>query len=204
MNIELIGAVFGAYLLGAIPFGLVFSRLISRRDPRQHGSGNIGATNAMRTGGKLVGVLTLLADMLKSLLPVSLAMAAGLPDLWIGAIALAAFVGHLYPVYLNFKGGKGVATMLGAMVPWQPLASLFGVLIWIVMLFAFRYVSLASVVAGAALPLLVLYTGGSMPALAISTIFALLVALKHASNLIRLKAGTEPKIGSKQKAQSDG
>ncbi len=203
MNLTLIGAVFGAYFLGAVPFGLVLSRLLSDRDPRDFGSGNIGATNAMRTGGKTVGILTLVADIAKSLIPVGLAVWAQLPEIWIAAIALATFVGHLYPVYLNFKGGKGVATMLGAMLPWQPLAAAIGFVLWLVLIVASRYVSLSSIIAALLLPLLVWWMGGSVPALIVSMVFASLVTLKHANNIRRLMDGTEARIGKDRQASPD-
>ncbi|GAV21332.1 glycerol-3-phosphate acyltransferase PlsY [Mariprofundus micogutta] len=203
MNFTLLGAVFASYLIGAIPFGLVLSRLMTDRDPREHGSGNIGATNAMRTGGKTVGILTLVADIAKSLLPVGLAVWMDLPEIWIAAIATATFVGHLYPVYLGFKGGKGVATMLGAMLPWQPLAAGIGFFLWLVLIMISRYVSLSSVIAALVLPFLVWWTGGSIPALIVSMIFASLVTLKHASNIRRLIDGTEPAIGKDRKASPD-
>lgn len=190
-------------MLGAIPFGLLLSRAITKRDPRDHGSGNIGATNAMRTGGKLVGILTLVADIAKSMIPVAVAVAMELSEIWIGAIAAASFVGHIFPVYLKFKGGKGVATMLGAMLPWQPLASLLGVLIWIVLMWATRYVSLASIAGALALPLLVWMTGGSVPALLVSMLFAALVTAKHVSNIRRLLDGTELAMGKTKKTGSD-
>lgn len=203
MSIYFILTVTGAYLLGAIPFGLLLSRAITKRDPRDHGSGNIGATNAMRTGGKLVGILTLVADIAKSMIPVAVAVAMELSEIWIGAIAAASFVGHIFPIYLKFKGGKGVATMLGAMLPWQPLASLLGMLIWIVLMWATRYVSLASIAGALALPLLVWMTGGSLPALLVSMLFASLVTAKHASNIRRLLDGTELAMGKSQKNGSD-
>ena len=196
MSIELIMAVIAAYLLGAVPFGLLLSRALSKRDPREHGSGNIGATNAMRTGGKLVGILTLVADIAKSLIPVSIAVMMELPELWVAAIAASSFVGHIFPVYLRFQGGKGVATMLGAMLPWQPLATLAGVVIWIVLIYFTRYVSLASIAGALALPLLVWMTSGSVPALLVSMLFASLVTAKHASNIRRLLDGSESKIGA--------
>jgi len=190
-------------MLGAVPFGLLLSKALSKRDPREHGSGNIGATNAMRTGGKKVGILTLLADIAKSLLPVSLAVAAELSEIWIAAIALATFIGHLFPVYLNFKGGKGVATMLGAILPWQPWAALVGLLIWLALIVLSRYVSLASIIAALLLPLLVMWFGGSIPALIVSMVFASLVTLKHAGNIKRLMNGTESSIGRDSKASPD-
>lgn len=204
MNLSLTAAVLVSYMLGAVPFGLLLSKVFTNRDPREHGSGNIGATNAMRTGGKKVGILTLVADIAKSLLPVSLAVWFELPEIWIAAIALATFLGHLFPVYLNFKGGKGVATMLGAMLPWQPLAAVVGLLIWLAAIFITRYVSLSSIIAALALPLLVVWFGGSIPALIVSMIFASLVTLKHASNIKRLMDGTESRIGKSDKKSSDG
>ncbi len=193
----LIGAVCASYLLGAIPFGLLLSKMLSGQDPREHGSGNIGATNAMRTGGKLVGILTLLADIGKGALPVALAMTAELPEIWIAAIAAATFLGHIFPVYLKFQGGKGVATMLGVMLPWQPLATLFGLLIWIAALKISQYVSLASILGALALPLLVACTSDSIPALLVGMLFASLVTIKHSSNIKRLINGTETSIKSK-------
>ena len=150
MSLTLTGAVLAAYLLGAIPFGLLLTKVLSNRDPREHGSGNIGATNAMRTGGKLAGALTLLADIIKGVIPVALAIYAGLSELWIGVVAAATFIGHLFPVYLRFKGGKGVATMLGVMLPWQPLVAVIGLLLWFVLMKLSHYVSLASILARSA------------------------------------------------------
>lgn len=197
MSLPLIGAVFAAYLIGSVPSGLVLSKLFGKQDPRLHGSGNIGATNVMRAGGKLLGALTMLADILKGLLPVALAIMAELSEPWIAAIALAVFLGHLFPLYLKFKGGKGVATMLGVMLPWQPVAALAGLAFWALMLRFSHYVSLASILAGLALPLLVWWTGGSVSCLLASMAFASLVMLKHADNIRRLMDGTEPRIGSR-------
>jgi len=196
---DLIGAVFAAYLLGAIPFGLVLSKLLTGEDPRQHGSGNIGATNAMRTGGKLVGILTLFADISKGAAPVALAIIFQLNEWWIAGIAIATFIGHIFPVYLKFQGGKGVATMLGVMLPWQPLAALFGLLIWIAALLISRYVSLASILAALALPLLITMSNDSTPALMVGILFAALVTIKHSSNIKRLMNGNESSIRSKKK-----
>ncbi len=198
---DLAGAILAAYLLGAIPFGLVLSKLLTGQDPRQHGSGNIGATNAMRTGGKLVGALTLLADISKGAAPVALAIIFQFNEAGIAAIAVATFVGHIFPVYLKFQGGKGVATMLGVMLPWQPLAAVFGLLIWIAALLISRYVSLASILAALALPLLVVATNDSLPALLVGILFASLVTIKHGSNIKRLMNGNELSITSKKKTQ---
>ena len=192
LSYPLVGAVLASYLLGAVPFGLLLTKLLSHKDPRDFGSGNIGATNAMRTGGKLVGALTLLADIIKGTIPVLLALLAGLTESWIAAIAIATFLGHIFPVYLKFKGGKGVATMLGVMLPWQPVVSGIGLLAWIMLLKLSHYVSLSSILAALLLPLLVALTGGSVPALLAGMVFASLVTLKHADNIKRLMNGTEP------------
>jgi len=192
------GAVVAAYLLGSVPFGLLLTKLLSHRDPREHGSGNIGATNAMRTGGKLVGALTLLADITKGVIPVLLALLAGLPETWIAAIAAATFLGHIFPLYLGFKGGKGVATMLGVMLLWQPVAAGIGILVWLIALKTSHYVSLSSILAAVLLPLLIVSTGGSVPALLVGVMIAALVTWKHADNIKRLMDGTEPATGKKR------
>ena len=197
MNFALTGAVVAAYLVGSVPSGLLLSKLFGKQDPRDYGSGNIGATNVTRTGGRLLGAVTMLADILKGLLPVALAIFAGLSEAWIAAIALAVFLGHLFPLYLKFKGGKGVATMLGVMLPWQPVAALAGLGIWALLLRLSHYVSLASILAGLTLPLLVWWVEGSIACLLVSMAFASLVTLKHAANIRRLMDGTEPMIGNR-------
>lgn len=194
-------AVMAAYLIGAIPFGLLISLLISKRDPREHGSGNIGATNALRTGGKLVGALTLLADIVKGALPVALAVFGGWPELWIAAIAIAVSLGHVFPVYLRFKGGKGVATMFGAVLPWLPWAALAALLVWLLSLRFSHYVSLSSILAGCALPLAAWALEASLPAIAACIIFGLLMTIRHAANISRLLAGTEPSTLDDRKAR---
>lgn len=198
MSPSLTVAALAAYLVGSLPFGLILSKAFGSQDPRNYGSGNIGATNVMRTGGKLLGALTLLADVLKGLVPVALVVWAGWQEAWVATIALAVFIGHLFPLFLKFRGGKGVATMLGVMLPWQPVASLLGLALWVVLLKLYRYVSLASVLAALSLPLLVWITGASGICILASIVIAVMVTVRHAANIGRLKAGTEPKIGSKQ------
>lgn len=184
-----------AYLIGAIPFGLLFARLLTGKDPREHGSGNIGATNALRTAGKKVGALTLLADILKGTIPVALAMALGGDQLLVGAVALAAFLGHIFPVYLGFRGGKGVATMFGVVVPWLPWVAAGAFAVWFVAFKLTRYVSLASILAGVSLPLLALALQVSWAAFAVCFVLAAIMILRHQSNIRRLLAGEEPKTG---------
>jgi len=178
--------------MGSIPFGLLFSRWLAGVDPRQVGSGNIGATNAMRAGGRRVGILTLLADMLKGALPVALTLPLDEP-LITAAVLLSAVLGHLFPVWLGFRGGKGVATMLGVMVAWQPWAALAAAVAWLLVYLISRYVSLASIVAGVVPTLLLMLTGhNSLDVLVAATLTMLLVA-RHRANIERLIRGEEPK-----------
>jgi len=178
--------------MGSIPFGLLITRWLAGVDPRQVGSGNIGATNAMRAGGRKVGVLTLIADMLKGAIPVALSLLLMQP-LLTAVVVLAAVLGHLFPVWLGFRGGKGVATMLGVMSVWQPLAAVLAVLAWLLLYFTSRYVSLASIVAGMMPPLLLMVTDhNSLDIMVASTLSMLLVA-RHRANIERLMRGEEPK-----------
>jgi len=196
--------VLAAYLLGAIPFGLLFSRWLTGKDPRQHGSGNIGATNALRTGGKVVGILTLSADIAKGALPVVAAVVLEAGDAIVAAVALAAFLGHIFPVYLAFKGGKGVATMYGVLIPWLPLTALLSFVIWFIVFRLTRYVSLASILAGLALPLLAWGLQASVYAIDLCAALSIIMVLRHHANIRRLLAGEEPKTGGQQgKAEAE-
>ncbi len=190
-----VAGIAAAYLLGAVPFGLLFSRWLTGKDPRQHGSGNIGATNALRTGGKMVGVLTLLADIGKGALPVAVALALNAAPMVVAAAALAAFLGHIFPVYLGFRGGKGVATMYGVLIPWQPLAALVSFVIWFIVFKISRYVSLASIMAGLALPLAAWGLQAGMAATGLCAVLGAIMIVRHHGNIRRLLAGTEPKAG---------
>jgi glycerol-3-phosphate acyltransferase PlsY len=194
-------SILAAYLLGGIPFGLLFSRWLVGKDPREHGSGNIGATNAMRTGGKKVGILTLLADIGKGSLAVILAQTLQPDTTLVAAVALAVFLGHIFPVYLAFKGGKGVATMFGVLIPWLPWVAVTTFMCWLSLFKLTRYVSLASVVAGLMLPLLawgfdrLQWSEVSAPTLWVCMILGALMVLRHIGNIKRLWMGEEPKVG---------
>ncbi len=190
-------AVVAAYLIGAIPFGLLFARLLTGKDPREHGSGNIGATNAMRTGGKRVGAITLLADILKGTIPVAIAIALDVDELLIGAVALSAFLGHIFPIYLGFRGGKGVATMFGVVIPWLPWVAAGAFAVWIIVFRLTRYVSLASILAGISLPLFTLSLRASWVEFGLCIMLGGIMILRHQSNIRRLIAGEEPKTGVK-------
>jgi len=192
----IIFAAVAAYLVGAIPFGLLFARWLTGKDPRTHGSGNIGATNAMRTGGKKVGALTLLADILKGTIPVAIAIMAHSDQLLIAFVALAAFIGHIFPVYLRFKGGKGVATMFGVVIPWMPWVAVGAFVVWLIVFRSTRYVSLASIIAGAALPLFTWLLGASVEAIMLCLALGGLMTARHYTNIGRLWQGVEPKTGA--------
>ena len=186
-------AVLAAYLLGSVPFAVVVSRAFGIADPRSYGSGNPGATNVLRSGNKIAAVLTLLGDALKGWVAVFLAQGAGLSDTAVGLVALAVFFGHLFPVFLRFRGGKGVATAAGVLLAVAVLAT------WLAVAFASRYSSLAAVVAAAAAPL---YVGLSRPVgneLLVVGILALALIGKHWPNIQRLLAGQESRIGGKKK-----
>jgi len=185
-----------AYLLGGIPFGLIFSRWLAHRDPREVGSGNIGATNAMRAGGKRVGLLTLVGDIGKGSLAVALALSLPATGAWfVPAVALAAFLGHIFPLYLRFRGGKGVATMFGVLLPWQPWLAVIAFVLWLLLLKLARYVSLASIVAGWSLPLAAWAIGLGPIDVFVCLLFAVLMTQRHRTNIQRLRAGTEPRVG---------
>jgi acyl phosphate:glycerol-3-phosphate acyltransferase len=192
-------AVFGGYLLGSIPFGLLLAKLFGGTDVRQHGSGNIGATNVSRVAGPVAGILTLLLDAAKGAAAVFLAGRltehAATPMIFAGAGAL---LGHCFPVWLKFKGGKGVATALGVYIALCPLAALVAFLLFLLVVIFWRYVSLGSLSAAAAMPLLIyfLWAPGHAPPLSIilGTLFAsALIFCKHDANLQRLVDGDEPK-----------
>ncbi len=198
-----------AYLLGSIPFGLLFARLFARKDIRQVGSGNIGATNVTRVAGPLPGILTLLFDAGKGALAVLIA--ARVTNHSASSMMLAAIVallGHCYPIWLRFRGGKGIATGLGVFSALAPFAGLSSLAIFIIVALAWRYASLASVAAAAAMPLLVylFWAPGHAPPLVIifGTLFATtLVIYKHDANLRRLMEGKEPQFGS-GKSEEEG
>jgi glycerol-3-phosphate acyltransferase PlsY len=185
--------IVAAYLLGSIPVGVVLSKL-KGQDPRKAGSGNIGATNVMRTAGKGIGILTLAGDILKGLLPTWLAIAYGQTAIVAAACGLAAFAGHLWPIYLRFKGGKGVATALGLFLALKPAVIPILLAVFIVVLLKWRYVSLGSLVGTALMPLLLLLFGSSVEYIIVSLIVGLLIYYKHRDNIKRLLSGTEHKF----------
>jgi len=197
-------AVLAAYLLGSVPFAVVCSRIFGLADPRSYGSKNPGATNVLRSGNKAAAAMTLLGDMAKGWLAVFLAQSLGpkygFLDGLVGAVALAVFFGHLYPVFLGFKGGKGVATAAGVLLALDPALGLITLGIWLAIAFTLRYSSLAALVAAAAAPVTAFLFWGSGTLLLVVGIIAMVLIVKHWANLQRLMAGTEPKIGAGKKA----
>jgi glycerol-3-phosphate acyltransferase PlsY len=182
--------VIASYLLGSVPTGLLLGKALGV-DIRTYGSGNIGATNVYRALGRRVGVITLLGDCLKGLVPVLAARWYGLPDIWVAAVGLAAFLGHIYTVFLRFKGGKGVATALGVFLGSSPLAVLIALGVFALILGKWRYVSLASITAAAAMPLIVAVIDRRPLIIIMTLLIATLVIWKHRENIGRLKTGTE-------------
>jgi glycerol-3-phosphate acyltransferase PlsY len=190
----LLAALLFGYLLGSIPFGVILTRLFGAGDLRKIGSGNIGATNVLRTGRKGLAAATLLGDALKGTVAVVLAKTYG-PDVMVVA-GLGAFLGHLFPVWLKFKGGKGVATYLGILVgmAWPAFLAFAGV--WLGVAYLTRYSSLAALIACAATPPVLWALGFVQPA-ELFLLLTVLVFWKHRENISRLLAGTESRIGSK-------
>jgi glycerol-3-phosphate acyltransferase PlsY len=188
-------ALFG-YLAGSIPFGLVITRIAGMGDVRDIGSGNIGATNVLRTGNKSLAALTLAGDLGKGLIAVLIAK-VGWGEIPALAVAGGAFLGHLYPVWLRFKGGKGVATYIGVLtgIAWPAGLAFAGV--WLAVAFATRYSSLAALTAAVAAPL-ILALLGDWPAVGLFTMLTALVFLRHHANIQRLMIGEESKIGAKK------
>ena len=182
-----------AYLLGSIPVGVALAKL-KGQDPRKVGSGNIGATNVMRTAGKGLGILTLAGDTAKGFLPAWLAIHYGQPALVVAACGLAAFIGHLWPVYLGFKGGKGVATALGLFLALKPLAIPVLLIIFLMVLIKWRYVSLGSLVAALLTPVVLVLFGSPLEYVIAALIVALLITYKHYENIKRLLTGKEHKF----------
>jgi len=182
------------YLLGSIPFGLLVTRAAGLGDVRNIGSGNIGATNVLRTGNKGLAALTLALDALKGTAAVLIASRWGV-ELGIAA-GFAAFLGHLFPVWLRFKGGKGVATYLGVLVAFAWQAALVFAVTWLAVALATRYSSLAALVAAVAVPV-ALFVMGRVDYAVVLAMMSAIVFLKHRANISRLLAGTESRIGAK-------
>jgi glycerol-3-phosphate acyltransferase PlsY len=204
----LLGGV-AAYLVGSLSFAVIVSRTMGLNDPRTYGSKNPGATNVLRSGSKAAAVVTLLLDALKGWLPVMLVKwygaAYGLGDGTVALVGLAAFVGHLFPVFFRFEGGKGVATALGVLVATSWILGLATGATWLIIAYFFRYSSLASLVAAVFAPVYYIFGDGVAWAMDknivfSTTVMSLMLIWRHSENISRLVKGTESKLGSKKKA----
>lgn len=197
-----VAAVIAAYLIGSLSFAVIVSRAMGLNDPRSYGSGNPGATNVLRSGNKTAAILTLLLDALKGYVPVLLVVLfgarLGLREGTVALVGLAAFVGHLWPVFFRFQGGKGVATAAGVLLAFNPWLGAATLLTWIIVAGFFRYSSLAALVAAVFAPFyqLLIWDGG--PLAGAIVVMSLLLVWRHLPNIQKLIAGKESKLGSKK------
>ena len=192
-------AVFAAYLLGSLSFAVIVSRLMGMADPRTYGSGNPGATNVLRSGRKTAAALTLLGDAAKGWLAVFLADTFRLPewnDTVIAAVAVAVLIGHMFPVFFRFKGGKGVATAVGVLLALSPAAALVCIAVWLAMAFGLKISSLAALCAAVIAPFAVYFFAPQHAYTVAAAIIAVLVLWRHSENIRKLLQGKESKIGS--------
>lgn len=204
-------AVIAAYLIGSLSFAVIVSRVMGLHDPRTYGSGNPGATNVLRSGSKPAAAITLLLDALKGLVPVVLVKVFGeqfgLGDNTVALVGLAAFLGHLYPVFFGFKGGKGVATALGVLLGISGWLGLATMLTWVIVAVFFRYSSLAALVASIFAPVYYVLCSGIVwdaepPITTAIVVMAILLVWRHRENIQRLMAGKESKLGKKKADES--
>jgi len=202
-----VGVAVVAYLLGSLSFAVIVSRAMQLDDPRSYGSGNPGATNVLRSGNKVAAILTLLLDALKGVVAVLVARALsdslGFTPATIALAGLAAFLGHLYPVFFRFQGGKGVATAAGVLLAlngWVGLASLGT---WLVVAVATRYSSLAALVTALVAPIYTYFLIGDLQVVVLVAVMSVLLIWRHRSNITKLLNGTESKLGSKANKPSD-
>jgi glycerol-3-phosphate acyltransferase PlsY len=197
-------AVLLAYLAGSLSFAVILSRAFGLADPRSYGSGNPGATNVLRSGHKAAAVLTLAFDALKGFVPVWVALYLaprhGLGALTIGWVGLAAFAGHLWPLFFKFQGGKGVATAAGVLLAWNPGLGLATLLTWVIVAAFFRYSSLASLAAAAFAPFYQVLIWEATPLLLPMVLMSVLLWWRHSANLKKLFNGTESRLGQKAAA----
>jgi glycerol-3-phosphate acyltransferase PlsY len=188
--------VAATYLVGSVPSALLVVWMLAGKDVRKEGSGNIGATNAARVAGLLAGVVVTIMDVAKGAVPVWLMTILNPSSAWLAATVLAAVVGHCFPIWLRFRGGKGVATGFGAFMVLSPLATLAGAGVWLVVLAVGRRVSLASLLAAALMPVLFVVIDRQSPLiLAAVSVAAILIIARHHSNIRNLVPGDEPRVG---------
>jgi glycerol-3-phosphate acyltransferase PlsY len=198
-------AVILAYIMGSISFAVIISRLMGLPDPREYGSGNPGATNVLRSGNRWAAALTLLADALKGLIPVLLTRALGTALNWhdesntiMALVGLAAFAGHLWPLFFRFKGGKGVATAVGVLLGFNPILGLASIATWLIMAYFMRYSSLAAITAAVFAPFYQTLIWGPGSESLILMLMSILLIWRHSGNITKLMKGTETRIGASQ------
>ena len=191
----------GGYLLGSVSSAVLVSKLMGLPDPRQSGSGNPGATNVLRLGNKPAAALTLLGDVLKGVLPVLIAKYLDADTTGIALAGLGAFLGHLFPVFFGFAGGKGVATSLGIFLALNPLIASLQIVLWTLMALVFRYSSLAALVAALVTPVLLAWQMNDPVLTGFGIILGALLVFRHRANLVRLVQGNESKIQLKKRRQ---
>lgn len=188
-------AMYIAYLIGSLSTAIIVCKIMGLPDPRTQGSNNPGATNVLRIGGKKAAIITLLGDFLKGLIPVLVARWWGFDNTALALISLCAFLGHLFPLYYRFEGGKGVATYIGCLFALNWIVALGWVAAWLIITLISRYVSLASMIACLLAPLYIWLFTQNWNVVAILSVMSLLIVIRHKSNIIKLAQGTENKIG---------
>ena len=182
-----------SYLIGSIPFALIIGKLFYNTDIREHGSGNVGTSNTFRTLGKKAGIIVLICDLFKGAVPVWIALLLG-SDITVLFFGLVAAIGHVYSIFLKFKGGKAVATGGGAILAYAPLVFIILLATFLIVLYTSKYVSLASVSASIVFLIVSLITR-DVPLIIVAVVLAVVISVKHISNMKRIKLGTEPKVG---------
>ena len=192
-------AIASAYVIGSMPFAVIVSKAFGLADPRTFGSGNPGATNVLRTGNKWAAFLTLFGDAAKGAIAIGVALLIGLPSDLLGWIGFVAFLGHVYPITLGFKGGKGVSTSAGVLLALYWPLGLATLATWLFMAFTLRYSSLSAITAALLAPAYAIFMGLPTPVIVPITLMVAILLIKHAGNLRRLLAGQESKLGSKKK-----
>lgn len=196
MTLEIIILAAAAYLIGSIPAGIVVAKILGAPDPRTIGSGNIGATNVGRAAGKAAGIITLIGDVLKGFLITLFAFYIfGNSPVVVSLAAFSVFSGHIFPVFLKFKGGKGVATTLGVFLAIEPLQALLALAMFVIIAAIFRYVSVGSMIAVASMPVLLYLFQADTSYVPLAVVIAGFIIFKHSDNIKRLGQGTENKIG---------
>jgi glycerol-3-phosphate acyltransferase PlsY len=187
-----------AYFVGSVSAAIISCKLLNKVDPRTVGSKNPGATNVLRHAGKKAALFTLAGDLFKGLIPVAIGHAFAFDWMWLGLIGTAAFIGHLYPIYYGFKGGKGVATALGVYIGLQPIIGIVVVITWLFSALVFNISSLSALIATLLAPLYFYWVTGSLPLFIILAIMTTFIYWRHRTNIIEIIDGTEDKISDKK------